>query len=72
MKMRIRNPNRAPAEVVTAADKADLEAALAKLSDRDPTFAEVRAALAAGKRDRFSDGHMHQTALALGLTVRHD
>jgi hypothetical protein len=72
--VRIKNPNKAASSPspVSNADKAALEAALVNLADKDPTFAELRAALPAGKRDRMTDGMLHQAALDLGLDVLGD
>lgn len=66
---RVKNPN-APASPVTAQDKTDLQDALTAIaSNAAPTFDEIRKALTAGKRDRFTDGMIAQTAKDLGLTV---
>lgn len=67
--MRIRSTTTAAPSPVSAQDKTDLQEAIAATGQAAPTFEAVRAALAAGKRARFSDGMMHQTALELGLVV---
>jgi len=57
---------------VTAQDRTDLQAALDALvagGNLAPDFAAVRGALASGKRARFVDGLIHQTALDMGLRV---
>lgn len=66
--MRVINPNAAAASPITALDKTDLQAALVVLAaNPQPTFDEIRAALPAGKRARFTDGFLMQAALDLGL-----
>jgi hypothetical protein len=66
--MRVLNPN--VASPVTAQDKSDLQNVLATLAGRHPTFDEIRTALPADRRARFTDGMIHQAALDLGLKVR--
>lgn len=73
--MRVRNPNVAPAvSPVIQVDKDDLTAAFAGAlaANRAPTFMEIRAALPAARRARFTDGMIHQVALDLGLKVEPD
>lgn len=68
--MRIDNPNAPKANPITQADKDALAAVLVALAAKaQPSFDEIRAALAAGNRARFTDGVIHATALELGLTV---
>lgn len=55
--------------VVTATDKTDISAALTTLAaagNAAPTFNDVRAALTAAKRARFTDGMIHQTLIESG------
>lgn len=60
----------AAASPITAQDKTDLQAALVTLAaNPNPTFAEIRAVLPAGRRARATDGMIHQAALDLGLKV---
>lgn len=64
--MRIRKIQPSP---VTAQDKIDLQAVVDAFVGAQPTFEELRAQLAAGRRARFTDGHLQQTAIELGLIV---
>lgn len=69
--MRVLNPNAQPAPpVVTATDRTDLQGALLALAAvESPDGAAIRAALAAGKRARFTDGWICQVAQDLGLEI---
>lgn len=64
--MRIRKVAPSP---VTAQDKIDLQAVVDAFVGTQPTFDELRAMLPAGRRARFTDGHLAQTAVDLGLVV---
>lgn len=64
--MRILKPQPSP---VTAQDKIDLQAVIDAFPGPQPTFEELRALLPAGRRARFTDGHLAQAAGELGLVV---
>jgi len=57
---------------VTDTDKTDLQAALVAIAKPVATAAEVRAALPAGRRAKWTDGFLHQAALDLGLKVERE
>jgi len=69
--MKIVNPAiSAPApapSVVTAQDRADLQAALG--ANREMDFDTIRAAITAGRRARFTDEHLQRAAQELGWVV---